>query len=231
VPAVADLGIVNFGAFLLAAVLLNLTPGVDTLYILGRSVTGGPRVGLVSALGISTGLLVHTLAVALGLSVVLMGSVWLFWGLKVVGACYLVFLGIQALRGRDPLILESPGTGSSEIESAGTGSPGHNRRGLGRAYLQGVMTNVTNPKIALFFLAFLPQFVDPATTLGPLPFLVLGLSFIATSTIWSTALALGAGQFKRLLDRHPRSARVAGRVAGVLYLLLGISIFATPMPN
>jgi threonine/homoserine/homoserine lactone efflux protein len=210
------LGIINFGAFLVAALLLNLTPGVDTLYVLGRSATGGVRVGLVSGLGISTGLVVHTLIVALGLSVLLMGSVWLFWGIKISGACYLAFLGIRALMGKDGLAMR-PNTPEAQ--------------GLAKAYVQGIITNVTNPKISLFFLAFLPQFVDSSTSLGPLPFLILGACFIITSTLWLSILALSAGQIRRLLDRRPRLASLMGRGSGILYLLLGISVFATPLPE
>lgn len=260
-------GIINFSAFILAAILLNLTPGVDTLYVLGRSLTGGTKVGIVSALGISTGLLVHTVLVALGLSVVLMSSAWLFWGVKVLGACYLVYLGIRALLSKHASLGGSSKTaGSTQRRSkareareahssanatqGASGSldatstsrlassaqmpasePSTDGYTLGRTYAQGIITNVANPKIALFFLAFLPQFVDPATTLGPLPFLLLGLCFIVTSTIWSVILALGAGQIKRLLDTRPRISTMVNKGSGVLYILLGISIFATPMPE
>jgi threonine/homoserine/homoserine lactone efflux protein len=209
-------GVINYGGFLVAAILLNLTPGADTLYILGRSITGGPRVGVASGLGISGGLVVHTLLVAFGLSVIMVSSAWLFWLIKVVGACYLVYLGIRAILSRGVL--------SEKTDAAQPPS-------LSRSFMQGVIVNVSNPKIALFFLAFLPQFVDSAIATGPLPFLLLGMSFIATSTIWSIILALGAGRFKRLLDSRPRVSLIVNRAAGVLYILLGISIFATPMPE
>lgn len=216
-----ELGIINFSAFLVAAVLLNLTPGVDTLYVLGRSMTGGTRVGIASALGISTGLIVHTILAAFGLSVVLMSSTWLFWVIKALGACYLIFLGIKTFINKDALQLDS-----HEDTESDQGS-----KRLGRVYVQGIITNTLNPKIALFFLAFLPQFVDASVAFGPIPFLILGLCFIGTSTVWSTILALAAGQFKRLLDKYPRIAAYANRVTGTLYMLLGVSIFATPVPD
>jgi threonine/homoserine/homoserine lactone efflux protein len=214
------LGIENYAAFVVASVILNLTPGVDFLYVLGKSVTGGTRVGVASALGISGGLVVHTLLVAFGLAAVLMGSAWLFWAIKVVGACYLVVMGIRAFLSRESFMLKREGEGE-----------GRRLFRLWPVFVQGVIANVTNPKIALFFLAFLPQFVDPTFADGPVPFLILGLTFICTGTLWSLILALCAGQFKRLLERHPRLFVVANRVAGVLYIVLGISIFATPLPG
>ncbi|MDR2108953.1 MAG: LysE family translocator [Coriobacteriales bacterium] len=227
-------GIINYGAFIAAAVLLNLTPGVDTLYILGKSVTGGPRVGIASALGISSGLVVHTLLAAFGLSIVLVSSPWLFWAVKLLGCCYLVILGLRALLSRNSLLVEEDAA--------------QRLRAL-PVYLQGILVNVTNPKIALFFLAFLPQFVDPALMAGAggpdaavgihlggigatsLPFLLLGATFICTSTLWCLVLAFGAGQFKRLLERRTHLAATANKVAGLLYIALGLSIFATPLPG
>lgn len=216
-----ELGIINFGAFLAASVMLNLTPGIDTLYVLGRSITGGTRIGVASALGISGGLVVHTTLVAFGLSVVLVNASWLFYLIKAMGACYLIFLGIRSFIGKDSFNIEAAETGEGEALS---------KKPI-RSFWQGVLTNVMNPKVALFFLAFLPQFIDVSLTSGPLPFFILGFSFIVTSTIWSLALALGAGQFRRILDKHPRIAVYANRVTGVLYIVLGISIFATPLPE
>jgi threonine/homoserine/homoserine lactone efflux protein len=215
------LGIVNYGAFVVAGIILNLTPGADFLYVLGKSVTGGARVGVASALGISGGLVAHTLLVAFGLAVVLMSSAWLFWAVKLLGACYLVFMGIRAFLSRETFMVPQGEQPPLQMRPV---------------FLQGVITNVTNPKIALFFLAFLPQFVDPAVAAaGPaasaVPFLILGLTFIVTSTLWSLILALCAGQLKRLLERRPRLSFVANRIAGILYILLGISVFITPLPQ
>jgi threonine/homoserine/homoserine lactone efflux protein len=253
------LGIVNYGAFVAAALILNLTPGVDTLYILGKSVTGGPRVGIASALGISGGLVVHTLLLAFGLTLILVGVPPLFWALKILGACYLAIMGVRTLLSRQPLELPSDtqptGEAGEDMRKAcgaqeaqgdkgdgpGLGGDKRNRPlchlgggrdagGAGRAFVQGAVTNITNPKIALFFLAFLPQFVDPLAATGPLPFVLLGLTFICTSTVWCVLLALAAGQFRRLLERHPRLPLVTSRIVGLLYLALGISILATPLP-
>ncbi|MDR1013975.1 MAG: LysE family translocator [Coriobacteriales bacterium] len=213
-------GIINYGAFVVAAIVLNLTPGIDTLFILGKSVTGGPRIGVASALGVSCGLVVHTLLVAFGLSLILVGSPWLFWATKVLGACYLAVMGIRALLSHEPFMLrpeERP-----PLRPPSRAWP---------VFVQGMITNVTNPKIALFFLAFLPQFVDPGAASAPVPFLLLGFTFLCTSTLWCLVLALTAGQAKRLLEHRPRLSVIANRVAGVLYLALGISIFVTPLPE
>jgi threonine/homoserine/homoserine lactone efflux protein len=222
-------GIINYGAFVGAAILLNLTPGIDTLYILGKAITGGPRIGIASALGISSGLVVHTLLAAVGLTLVLLSSPWLFWFVKLAGACYLMFMGIRALLSRETFMK----TGKPAAPT-NDGGAGEERVRLRPAFLQGMITNVANPKIALFFLAFLPQFVAPsasATAFGPLPFLLLGATFIVTSTAWCLVLALGAGQFGRILEKRPRFSRLVNRLAGLLYLVLGMSVFATPMPK
>ena len=139
-------GIHDFGLFLGAAILLNLTPGLDTAYILGRSVALGRAAGIASALGISVGTILHTCAAALGLSAILATSAVAFGAIKLLGDAYLIFLGIK-------MILERSGQLSLPSN--------FRRRTTAAAFRQGVLTNVLNPKVALFFLAFLPQFIDP----------------------------------------------------------------------
>ena len=153
-------GIDNFTGFLLVGIALNVTPGSDTIYILTRSVSQGKRAGLASVLGISTGSLIHTLLAALGLSMILTYSTTLFLVVKYLGAAYIIYLGLRMILGRNALFDGQKQTGG--------------RTDLFRIYRQGVLTNVLNPKVALFFLTFLPQFIDPANTYGPLPFLLLG---------------------------------------------------------
>ena len=213
-----DFGIINYGAFIAASLILVLTPGPDFLYVLGKSITGGVRIGIASALGVSGGLFVHTLLVAFGLSVILASSSTVFWIIKICGACYLVFMGIRTILSKDKLILAAQ---KNDVKN----------EVLGRAFGQGVLTNVMNPKIILFFLAFLPQFINPASVSGALPFLVLGFSYIVMSTIWTIIIAAGAGQFKRFLDARPRVSTVTNKVAGVLYIVLGLSILFTPIPE
>src|SRR5216110_3051933 len=141
-------GIHNFGLFLIAGILLNLTPGPDTVYILGRSVAQGREAGVASALGICVGSIFHTCAAALGLSAILATSALAFGAIKMLGGAYLVFLGIKILLDRRKhLSLPS----------------NFRRQSIAAAFRQGVLTNILNPKVALFFLAFLPQFIDPAS--------------------------------------------------------------------
>ena len=148
------MGIVNYGQFVVSAILLNLVPGSDTVYVLTRAIVGGRKKGVISALGISTGILVHTLLAALGLSVILRESALAFNIMKIAGAGYLVFLGIKAVVSKKPLFDSDP----ESLDESPL-----------KVYRQGVLTNVLNPKAALFFLALLPQFVSQSAGSSPLP--------------------------------------------------------------
>lgn len=207
------MGIEHYGAFVVACVVMNLTPGADTLYILARSVAQGRRAGLWSALGISAGCLVHTTLAALGLSLVLATSAWAFTAVKVVGGAYLIWLGITALFGKRRAFE----LGEASAAPART------------LFLQGLATNVLNPKVALFFLAFLPPFVDSATG-GPLSFLVLGLTFFTTGTIYCLALVALSSGFTAFLRRRPRAAGALNRGSGVVFLGLGAAVLVGERP-
>lgn len=153
---------------------MNITPGTDTMYIVSRSVSQGKKAGIYSVLGISTGSLVHTFLAAVGLSVILTTSVVLFTIIKIIGAGYLIYLGVRMLIQK-----------SSNLELKDTKS-----MSLKKIYTQGLLTNVTNPKVALFFISFLPQFISGDNTYGPLPFIILGLSFVMTGTVWCLLVAI-----------------------------------------
>src|SRR5438105_192719 len=140
-------GIHDFALFLAAGILLNLTPGPDTAYILGRSIAQGREAGIASALGICVGSIFHTCAAALGLSAILATSAVAFGAIKLLGGAYLIFLGAKMLFQR-----QTETALSSHFDDATTIA----------AFRQGILTNILNPKVALFFLAFLPQFIDPA---------------------------------------------------------------------
>ncbi len=203
--------IINYQAFLLAGILLNITPGADTIYILSRSVAGGRKAGVVSTLGISTGILVHTTLAALGLSVILSESVVLFRLVKYAGAAYLVFLGIKSL-------LQKNGT----IFSHSTGLP--ERTSGWRLYAAGVLTNVLNPKVSLFFLAFLPQFINPLGSSPGLSFFLLGITFTITGTIWCLFLSSAASKISRLLRDSPSCSLILEKIAGSIFLSMGLLV-------
>ena len=206
-------GIVNYGTFITAGILLNLTPGVDTLYILTRSCTGGRRIGVASALGISTGILFHLTLVSLGLAAVLASAPSAFFALKCLGAGYLFYLGVKAFR---------------DGGSALGGAAGRDRQAsLLRSWRDGALTNALNPKVALFFLAFLPAFVAPGAESSPVPFLLLGLTFLATSTVWNVILAVLAGSLLSALTRSPKARLRSARGSGLIYWLLGLGVLAS----
>lgn len=188
----------------LAALLLAVMPGPAVLYIVNRSVVQGRRAGVVSALGIATGGLVHMLAAALGVSAVLAASAVAFSVVKYAGAAYLIFLGFRTLRRGD------------DVQSVPLDPDSHRK-----VYAQGVVVNVLNPKTALFFLSFLPQFVNP--TLGPAfpQLLVLGLVFIGVALASDLTYALAAAAIGRVLDRRPGARRARRWVSAAVLFGLG----------
>ena len=205
-------GIHDFALFITAGILLNLTPGPDTIYILGRSIAQGRQAGIASALGISLGSIFHTCAAALGLSAILATSALAFGTIKLFGGAYLIFLGIKMiLDRRKQLSLPS----------------NFRRRTTLAAFRQGVLTNILNPKVALFFLAFLPQFIDPASNLKLLAFLVLGFTFVTTGTIWCLILAWFASTLSERLRTNETITQWLNRFAGALFVFLGLRLATT----
>jgi threonine/homoserine/homoserine lactone efflux protein len=190
--------------FLGAGLALNLTPGPDMLYVAARSTSEGRRAGVVSALGIGAGTLVHIAALALGLSALLAAVPLLYDVVRLGGAAYLVWLGLRALLRPAEAHDDAPPPPAS----------------LATIFRQGVVTNVLNPKVALFFLAFLPQFVDPARGSAAAQIVALGLLFDTSGTIVNVLVALAASRAGGAL-RRGRAARVLHRVTGGVFLLLG----------
>ena len=202
------LGIHGYGLFLVAGILLNLTPGQDTMFIIGKSLTGGRRSGIAAALGISAGSVVHTLAAALGLSAILATSTLAFSIVKLAGAAYLIYLGAKLL------LAQGARDGSGPAQIAASVEPRS-------AFRQGVVTNLLNPKVALFFLAFLPQFIEPTSGTKTLAFLALGATFIATGSTWCLVLAMSAARLQALLVRRPGLRITIDRIVGGVFLALG----------
>lgn len=200
-------GISDFGLFVAAVLLLNATPGPDTAYIVGRSLAQGRAAGLVSALGISAGCVLHAIASALGLSAILAASATAFMVIKLAGGAYLIYLGIR-------MLLARPATADLPAAAAPA-------RSLKTIFWQATMTNVLNPKVILFFLAFIPQFVRaeaPGRTIG---FLLLGLAFSLISLGWNSGTAFLAGTLARGAGRRPTLKLWLERVVGASFVALG----------
>lgn len=206
------LGIDNYFGFLIAGIILNLTPGADTIYILTRSVSQGRKAGFYSVFGITTGSMIHTTFAALGLSIILAKSATAFSIVKYAGVAYLVYLGIK-------MITEKRNTFESHTGTV-------EQTDLKKIYRQGVFTNLLNPKVALFFLAFLPQFINPDNTNGPLPFILLGITFMTTGTIWCLFLAYSSSVITKTLRNNDKIARFMQKISGMVFIALGIKLLA-----
>jgi threonine/homoserine/homoserine lactone efflux protein len=203
------LGTQNLLLFATSSMLLALTPGQDTFYILGRSIAQGRRAGLISVLGILSGVLVHTTAAAFGLSAILATSPRMFLIVKVAGAGYLTYLGIRMLFHRS--------TGGAQLVA-------FDRESAWAIYRAGFLTNILNPKVALFFMAFLPQFVAPTAQFRIAAFLFLGAVFIAIGTAWSLALAWFGSALSRRFRENPAAGSRLTRASGALFVGLGVKL-------
>lgn len=200
-------GIVNYWGFLTACILLNLTPGSDTIYILTRTIAEGKKSGLMSAFGILVGMLIHILAVSLGLAGIVAHSPTLFYVLKYLGAAYLVYLGIKMWR--EPLVI-------NQLDL--------DKLPLWKIFRQGILTNLLNPKVVLFFLALLPQFVSHHLENTFLPFLLLGLTLLSTSTIWVTILVMAAAPLGNFLRTNKTIGNLMNKICGSIFIGLALKI-------
>jgi len=207
-------GTQNLGLFVSAGLLLNVTLGQDTLYIVGRSIAQGRRAGVVSALGISTGSLVHTAVAAAGLAAALAAAPVAFDLIRWAGAAYLAWLGIGMILARE----------RRDDDAAPEPPPVDERRGLLRTYAQGVVTNVLNPKVSLFFLAFLPQFIDPAAGSKAAAMLFLGAVFTFNGTLWCLVLAVFAAELSRRLRARAAAAGRLKNLVGAMFVGLGVRL-------
>jgi len=214
------LGIVNLPLFMLAVFLLNVTPGPDTAYIVGRSVSQGRAAGLLSSLGVSAGCCVHVLAVAFGLTALLAASTVAFTVIKVVGAAYLIYLG-----GR--MLLAPPERDDAPADAEAEAAIAKRPRPLKSLFMQGFLTNVLNPKVVLFFLSFFPQFVDPHASHKAAAFLALGAVFILMSTAWNSMVAWVAANVTRRVAGKPGIKRWLDRVVGTAFIGLGARLAFT----
>lgn len=202
------LGIHDLPLFLASSLLLNLMPGPDSLLVMLRTGSQGWRAGLMAALGISSGVMVHVVCAALGLSALLAASAELFMLVKLVGALYLVYLGVTMLRQRRQTARQSLGALPN----------------LWQIYRQGVLTNVLNPKVALFFLAFMPQFIVPEAPHKALAFVLLGTLFNISGTLWCLLLVWFTSSARQRIGLPTWVKSWLQRAMGGLFVLLGIRL-------
>jgi threonine/homoserine/homoserine lactone efflux protein len=193
--------------FMAAGLALNVTPGPDMLYVAARSTSEGRAAGIVSSLGIATGTLFHISAVALGLAALLAAVPIAYTVVRVGGAIYLMYLGVRAFAKHSPIA-------TREVA----------RASLTTIFRQGAITNILNPKVALFFLAFLPQFVDPTRGSAAAQIVVLGLIFDTSGTIVNTIVALGASSAAERVRANSRSVDILHKITGVIFIGLGLRI-------
>ena len=198
----------SLGLFAAAAILLLLTPGPAVLYIVARSVEQGRVAGLVSVCGITSGTFVHIAAAALGLSALLASSALAFAVVKYAGAAYLIYIGVRRILSR----ADAP---AAQLELP--------RRSLGRLYRDGFIVNLLNPKTALFFLAFLPQFVDPSRGAVAFQVAFLGVMFAAMGFVSDGVYALAAGTAGRWVKRNNHYLRWERYVTGTVFIGLGVT--------
>ena len=198
-------GVVDYWGFVLAALVLNITPGSDTIYILSRTLSQGTKAGVASVLGISTGVLLWGALVSFGLAAVLAAAPMVMLFIKLAGALYIVYIAWQ--------MWHSNALDTQALQSSDEALK------WGRIYRQGVLTNLLNPKVGLFFLAFLPQFVSHEAN-SAVPFLYLTATFMVTATLWSLLLVALAGVISAHLKQEPKwSARITKGSAAILGLM------------
>ncbi|MAE66757.1 MAG: threonine transporter RhtB [Phycisphaeraceae bacterium] len=198
--------------FLAASILLALAPGPDNIFVLTQSALHGRNAGLVVTLGLCTGLLAHSAAVALGIAAIVQASVIAFTTIKYVGAAYLLYLAWQAIRAR--------ATEPSAESGSNAGAEG--------LYWRGIIMNVTNPKVSIFFLAFLPQFVDPARGYVIVQILLLGGLFIVATVVVFGSVALLAGSISDWFTRSERVQVILNRIAAVVFIGLALKLVTSP---
>ncbi len=197
--------------FFAAAILLGLVPGPDNIFVLTQSALRGKGPGLIVMLGLCTGLIVHTTAVTLGVAIIFQTSAIAFSALKLTGSGYLLYLAWQAMRA--PI---------ENLQAESGGSTNYKK-----LYVRGIIMNITNPKVSIFFLAFLPQFADPSRGPVALQLFLLGGLFILATLLVFGGIALLAGTLGGLLSRSDRTQKMLNRVAGIVFIGLALKLAAT----
>jgi threonine/homoserine/homoserine lactone efflux protein len=206
------MGIVNFTTFLATSFLFIMSPGIDTIFVLNKSIAQGKKAGVYATFGISTGVLVHTTLAAFGLSLILSQSAMAFSFVKYAGAAYLIYLGITSFFSKSEIVKQDAETAFEPI---------------GKTYLSAVLTNTLNPKVAIFFLAFFPQFIQPASIHDALPFILLGVTYALMGLAWFMVLTFFAGSLSFRLKQTPSFGVWLNKFSAIVFVLMGIKIAFT----
>lgn len=194
--------------FIIASITLIISPGPDLIYVLTRSISGGKLSGIISAAGVTSGILVHTVAAALGLAILFQTSTTFFWVVKILGGIYLIYLGCQMIRSKNRINLTDQKTSY----------------GKRKCFLQGFLSNVLNPKVALFFVAFLPQFVGKSNSHQSLQMFVLGLAFAFMTITFLMIVGFFAGTIGGWLKKKKSVARRIRIGSGTVLIVLGLQL-------
>lgn len=204
----------DFSTFILSCILLTIIPGADTMFIIGKSLSKGRKGGIYSALGMSSSLMVHTLLATFGISILISQSLVGFKILKIAGALYLIYLGVKMFFDKGP---EMGAAVESNEDNA-------NGKQMFRLFSQGLLINLLNPKVVLFFLAFLPQFITPVEGSTSLPFLALGASFCMIGSIWGLCLVFFSSGISQLFQKSEIFKKYFFKVSGSILALLGLKL-------
>lgn len=207
------LGIENFPFFIVASLIFVLTPGIDTVFVLNKSISQGKRAGIYASIGINSGILFHTVFAALGLSMIVAKSAVAFSTIKYIGAAYLVYLGIKAIFSKESKLNFNHNAGQDISDW--------------KNFKIGFITNVLNPKVALFFLSFFPQFISKEYIGTPLPFIILGITHAVFGLIWFLLLSYFSAMFSYKLKENPKFNYFLNKFSGIVYILLGVKVALT----
>ncbi|WP_215223947.1 LysE family translocator [Echinicola shivajiensis] len=204
------MGIINYSTFIATATFFIMTPGIDTMFVLKKSIGEGKRSGMYSTLGINSGIILHTILAAIGLSSMLIKYPMAFEVIKYLGAIYIIFMGFSSIISKEPMIsLESNSSKSSSKNNS---------------FINGLITNILNPKNAMFFLALFPQFINQENLKDPFPFFQLGLTYALIGCIWYSLLTLFAGTFSTKIKESPNADRWLKKLSGIVFIVLGLQL-------
>lgn len=205
-------GIENISTFIITAAIVVISPGVDTIMVLTRSISNGKVAGFYSVIGVCMGLLVHTCAATFGLSMILAKSAFVYGLIKYLGAAYLIYLGYKSITAK---------TSQNDLPFAVR--PMGNRK----MFLTAFISDVLNPKIAIFFLAFLPQFINPLAVNTPMPYFLLGAIILLITFIWCVLLVILGSKATMFFNKSKRAENLMNKASGLIFILLGLKVALT----